>query len=153
MSLKSFALVTLVVVTGLASGTGCGSSPAVLPPTDGLQEADGTEETSDLSEAEQLAADRDVMEQLRANGADLSLPTRIIHYLYFPTEAAAIAARQRVPQNLTAEVSNAEGEWELTASHTEVPSLDNIAGVRIVLMKIAADIGGAYDGWEAAVSQ
>lgn len=133
----------------LAVGLGCASAPET-PPAD--REEVAPEENIPLSEAEQLEADRAVLTQLREAGADLTKPTHIIHYLYFATEDAANAARAQVAAPLSGTVDDAEGEWELAVEHDAVPTLDNIARVRQLLMAVAAHQGGAYDGWEAAVT-
>lgn len=96
-------------------------------------------------------ADGAVLKQMVAAGADLSKPTHIIHYAYFKDEPSAVAARGLVPESFGREVVRGEAEWALKVDHTDVPSLANITRVRELLTGIAAQKGGSYDGWEAAI--
>jgi len=139
-------------IVSIVLGFGCASAPVETPLDDSADGPDTLDENVPLSEAAQVEADRAVLAQLQQTGADLTKPTHIIHYLYFASQDAAVAARAHVPAPLVATVDDAEGEWELAVAHDDVPSLANIAKVRQQLMAIAAAHRGAYDGWEAAVT-
>ena len=99
--------------------------------------------------------DAGVLHQLRQSGSDLTEPTHVLFYLYTPTEAAArrIAARG-ADGVLTADVRPAasdDGTWLCLIEGMLVPSLTVIRQYREKFEALAADEGGEYDGWEAAV--
>ena len=100
-------------------------------------------------------ADAQTLGALRDAGADLTRPTEVNYYLYFPTRAAAerAAASARTPE-FTAEVSEgADGEsWLCLATAQMVPSESAIRAATTRLKALAESLGGDYDGWEAAVT-
>jgi len=103
-----------------------------------------------------LEADRQTLGALRDAGADLTKPTEVNFYLYFPTQAAATrAASQAQTPELPARVMPAaDGKaWLCFVSGTMVPSESAIRAASARLQAVANALGGDYDGWEAAVSQ
>jgi hypothetical protein len=103
-----------------------------------------------------LESDRQTLVALRDAGADLTKPTEVNFYLYFPTQAAAAdAASQAQTPELPARVMPAaDGKaWLCFVSGTMVPSESAIRAASARLQAVASALGGDYDGWEAAVSQ
>jgi hypothetical protein len=103
-----------------------------------------------------LEADRQTLNALRKAGADLTRPTEVNFYLYFPTRAAAAnAAAQAKTPELPARVEPAaDGKaWLCFVSGTMVPTELAIRAASTRLQAVATALGGEYDGWEAAVSR
>lgn len=92
------------------------------------------------------------MVALRDTGADLWHPRLTRHYLYFGTRAAADEAARRLrAEGIEVEVRESPGHgWLALASHTVVIRPKTIRDVRRPFEAVAADLGGEYDGWEAA---
>ncbi|MBV8223166.1 MAG: ribonuclease E inhibitor RraB, partial [Candidatus Eremiobacteraeota bacterium] len=104
-------------------------------------------------------ADLATLDGMRHAGADLSKPTEISHYLYFPTkdlaDQAAVDLRSqgyKVTVDTPAMVRPNEA-WLAQATQTVVPSIDYLHKTRVELTALAAKLGGTYDGWEAAVKK
>ena len=98
--------------------------------------------------------DRAVLEQLRQAGSDLSRPHPIDHYLYFPKEDAARSAANVLRgegYRVDVRVGADEVNWLALASHSIVPTPQTIAETTARMEKLAASLGGEYDGWQAAV--
>ena len=101
-------------------------------------------------------ADRQTLHALRDAGADLTKPTEVNFYLYFPTEAAATAAAaQAWSSSLPTRVvpGAMDSGWLCLASGTLVPTDEAIRAASTRLQAVAAEHGGEYDGWEAAVER
>jgi len=99
--------------------------------------------------------DRQVMAQLQAAGADLTKPRDTVHWLYFPSQAAAERAGQRLAADgYTIDVApSAEkdsSQWRVRANHLLVVQPSTFSTVRSLMDQVARDGGGDYDGWEAA---
>jgi hypothetical protein len=100
--------------------------------------------------------DKVVLRQLEAHGADLSKPTRFIHYLLFPDRERAIGAGKLIADHLGYDVRGSapqqpEGAWIVMAEREEIPTLGNIDRMRQALTLAADQHGGEYDEWEAAI--
>jgi hypothetical protein len=100
------------------------------------------------------AVDEDVVRQLRALGADLTLPRHVRHFLYFQEEGfARRAAEQLEKADYTATVSAPSEEiplWTVVAEGYRVIGEGTVPGFRAWFEQIAADYNGEYDGWEPA---
>ena len=107
----------------------------------------------------EAAADRQVIEQLTAAGADLSQPREVVHYVHLPSRESAEAFAPMVAnQGYAPEIREAAPEsgddirpWTVAATAHTVVSEEGVAAARRVFTELAAEYGGAYDGWEAAV--
>jgi hypothetical protein len=104
-----------------------------------------------------LEADRQTLRALRDAGADLTKPTEVHFYLYFPTQTAAAdaAAQARTPELQQARVEPAAhgNGWLCFVSGTMVPSESAIRAASQRLQAVAKSFAGEYDGWEAAVTK
>ena len=102
-----------------------------------------------------LEADRQTLNALQKAGADLTKPTEVSFYLYFPTQAAAADAAARAQtQELPARVvpGTESKAWLCLVSGMMVPTELAIRAASTRLQAVATSLGGEYDGWEAAVS-
>jgi regulator of ribonuclease activity B len=100
------------------------------------------------------SGDAEVIDELRAAGADLSQAREVRYYLYLPTEEAANDVADRVADgNRAIEVSPAATGSDWLVLITEVAIVDEatMAARRDEFESAVADAGGEYDGWEAAV--
>jgi hypothetical protein len=106
--------------------------------------------------------DRNALDAMRRNGADLSKPTRITFYLYVPklTDAreAADALEQRGfsivlerPLRTASNGVQARTDWGVEASRTQKPTAANLRAARAMFNGLALRLHGTYDGWEAGV--
>jgi hypothetical protein len=102
-----------------------------------------------------LEGDRQTLNALRKAGADLTRPTEVNFYLYFPTQAAAAdaAAQAQTPELPARVMPGPDGKaWLCFVSGTMVPTELAIRAASTRLQAVATSLGGEYDGWEAAVS-
>lgn len=94
------------------------------------------------------------LKQLRGRGADLTRPRHVLHFLYFPEEAAARkAAEAIVVAGYEASVTEPEGriaQWGVRAETTRVVNESTVHAFRSWFEQVAAEHEGEYDGWEAA---
>jgi len=101
-------------------------------------------------------ADSRVIDLMAEVGADLSRPTNVTHYLYFSTRHSAERAGEQLRERaFDARVGRpllGRREWCLFASHTAVVSDSSIGLLRATMDRLAAELGGTYDGWEAMVA-
>ena len=100
------------------------------------------------------SGDAEVIDQLRAAGADLSQPREVRYYLYVPTEEQAHEVVDRVADgNRGIEVTPAATGTDWLVLITEVAVVDEatLEARRQEFESAVADVGGEYDGWEAAV--
>jgi hypothetical protein len=93
-----------------------------------------------------------VLDELRRAGCDLSFPHRVRHYLYLPNEKQAKkvahklqAAGYEIEVRLGADGIN----WLVLINHSIVLTEQAILNVRSQLEKLALELHGEYDGWEA----
>ena len=101
-------------------------------------------------------ADRQTLDALRNAGADLTRPTEVNFYLYFPTQAAATnaAAQAQTPELPARVMPGADGKaWLCFVSGTMVPTELAIRAASTRLQAVATALGGEYDGWEAAIAK
>jgi hypothetical protein len=100
--------------------------------------------------------DRMILDMLRLQGADLSLPREVLHYSYFADEATANAAADAIRgagYEVRVEPSSAgDGTWLALATGERVVDETTVDGVRARFDQVAGEHGGEYDGWEAAAS-
>jgi regulator of RNase E activity RraB len=110
----------------------------------------------DLSETRE--GDRIVIEQLQKNGADLSKPREVKHYLFVPTaQCASQAATElrndgyEVEERTTTPVGqDSSNPFLVLARKGDLVNLQSVEEMRQHFEKLAVDCGGEYDGWEAA---
>ena len=101
--------------------------------------------------------DRAVLHQLVSQGADLSKPRHVVHYLYVHTPhhqaEAAVAVRalgwEAEPRPPLPDYPN---DWLVLAQrHGVVLTPKEVAATRGSLEQLATRLGGQYDGWEASI--
>ena len=99
--------------------------------------------------------DSRVIDLMAEVGADLTAATEVNHYLYFPNEDAAERAGRRLRERGFAthlgEPIRGSADWCLLATHTVAVSESMIGLFRSSMERLAAELGGKYDGWEALV--
>lgn len=100
--------------------------------------------------------DAQTLQQLAKAGANLTMPTHVISYLYVPDESRARSAAGELEHaGYQVEVRTAASgpSWLALATITMVPSAENIALLRGRFESLATQLGGEFDGWEAAVTK
>jgi regulator of ribonuclease activity B len=94
------------------------------------------------------------LRQLRKLGADLSKPRHMIHVLYFPSEETAHDAADRIRRTawyaIVEPPTEPIDEWSVRVEGERVVAADSVSAFRSWFEHIAAELGGDYDGWEAA---
>jgi hypothetical protein len=106
-----------------------------------------------------IEGDRLVLEQLSAAGADLSQPREVVHYVHLPSrEAAEAFVPMVVNQGFEPQIREPLPEsaddprpWTVVATSHAVVTVEGVAAARRSFTELAAEYGGAYDGWEAGV--
>jgi len=106
-----------------------------------------------------VEGDRLVLEELNAAGADLSQPREVVHYVHLPSrEAAEAFAPMVVNQGFEPQIREPGPEsaddprpWTVAATSRMVVTEDDVALARRNFTELAAEYGGAYEGWDAAV--
>ncbi len=81
-------------------------------------------------------------------------PHMLVHYLYVPNReiAATISNELRQRGFQTEDRLGADGvDWLVLARHQVVPTGEVLTSTRQLMEKLAADVNGEYDGWEAEV--
>lgn len=105
--------------------------------------------------ARPLSGDARVIAQLKAAGSNLSRPHPMEFFLYFPSEAAAVRASQRIATRgfRTGVRPAADGgaRWLVLAGKDLVPLERTLLDIRREFSTIAAAEGGDYDGWGSTV--
>jgi hypothetical protein len=99
--------------------------------------------------------DRETLDAMKAHGADLTKPTEISFYLYFPAEddaenAAAALRRSGYTAEVRPPLPDFD-EWLCYATREMVPSATGIDHARSELESLANRFGGDFDGWEAEI--
>ena len=110
--------------------------------------------------------DRQVLALLLEHGADLTKPTHIVHYLYFPSSEAAEIAEAELKStgftNIRINRSPPANFWErivgsktfsFIAEQNAVPSEERVFRTTEKLNALAEQLDGEYDGWEAAIQK
>ncbi|MBD0337756.1 MAG: ribonuclease E inhibitor RraB [Thermoleophilia bacterium] len=106
-----------------------------------------------------IEADRVVLEQLSEAGADLSQPREVIHHVHLPSREAAEAFAPMVANlgyeprvlDVASEPADDVRPWTVSATAQTVVTEENVAAARRAFTELAAEYGGAYDGWQATV--
>jgi hypothetical protein len=96
--------------------------------------------------------DAAVIAQLVAAGADLSRPRPVDFFLYFPTEAAARQAGDRVAgeaREVTVQPAASGPMWLVQVVETMVVDLDAMHARTEEFGRVSSELGGEYDGWGA----
>lgn len=100
-------------------------------------------------------AERALIQRIRDSGNDPTQANETTHYLYFANrEAASGAASELKARGYSVELREPRPQipdWAVVAKHQLVISEENVGLVRSAMEGIAAQFGGSYDGWEAAV--
>jgi len=102
-----------------------------------------------------LAAENaEVLESIAARGTDLSVPRMIdfAHLLYSEPAAsqfrdAAETAGYRVEISPATDRDGDQGVWDVVASSTMVPTVEQITRCEAELDTLARSFGGHADGW------
>ena len=109
----------------------------------------------------QAASDLRVIESLESRGDELTAARRIDHWAYFAAEDGMQAfarwleaegygvesAKQVNPED----VADLEHPWRVVFFNEMVPTIQNVSRVTAKLSDMAAELDGAYDGWETGV--
>jgi hypothetical protein len=97
-------------------------------------------------------ADALVLEHLEHLGCDRATPRECRHYVYVRTERGAQTVARGIAASAGwhAGVETAGRCWLVTASVVTALDDDVVRDTRTWLQLLAAEHGGAYDGWEAA---
>lgn len=95
--------------------------------------------------------DRKVVELMKTMGSDVSKSRPVWFYFYFPDEdrAQTFARRLKGMQFKVETGPAATGDkWLCLAERNMVPDVDILEGLRKLLLPLANNLGGEYDGWE-----
>jgi uncharacterized protein (TIGR01619 family) len=101
----------------------------------------------------QHMGNRQVVEHLEDSGDTLEIPRKVEHWLYFESAkmmkrfAKAVKKEGFALENETQE----EGKYILTISRVDVVDFQSINEVTDLLVEIAEQYEGEYDGWETVV--
>ena len=104
------------------------------------------------SAREPADGDASVIAQLVAVGADLSKSRPVDFFLYFPTEAAARQAGDRVAgeaREVTVQPAASGPMWLVQVVETMVVDLDAMHARTDEFGSVSRELGGEYDGWGA----
>ena len=96
--------------------------------------------------------DAAVIAQLVAVGANLAKPRPVDFFMYFPTEAAARQASDRVAgeaREVTVQPAASGPTWLVQVVETMVVDLDAMHACTDEFERISRELGGEYDGWGA----
>lgn len=96
--------------------------------------------------------DAAVIAQLVAVGADLAKPRPVDFFLYFPTEAAARQAGDRVAgeaREVTVQPAASGPMWLVQVVETMVVELKAMHARTDEFGRTSRELGGEYDGWGA----
>jgi hypothetical protein len=99
------------------------------------------------------AGDQIILDRREQEGADLSRPRNIRHYLYFPTRSAASQAAQAFQVlGFSGEVREGADHknWLALAQGATTVNRASVADMRKRLTELASILKGEYDGWEAS---
>jgi len=100
--------------------------------------------------------DAATIRQLARAGADLSQPRETLHYLYVGREADAATAKVRLAgegRAIETRPAATGGGWLVLLETDMVVGLDAIHALRAEIESVASQVGGEYDGREAAVPE
>ena len=103
-----------------------------------------------------MAASRAMCETLEASGDARTIVREIDHWAYFPcpdSRARFVEAALEAGLRLRG-TSEPMGLWETYGAqvyHLDVPSDEAIDAVTLLLLDLAANAGGDYDGWETRI--
>src|ERR1041385_6747317 len=97
--------------------------------------------------------DREVLNALREHGDALIQPREIVHWAYFPTGGARanfVEAALQIGFKLDGTIEPSENYREFGArvSHIEIPGEEIMDRVTALLLQLAEQYSGEYDGWE-----
>jgi MFS family permease len=99
--------------------------------------------------------DQHTLDALTDEGADLALETDVQLFLLFPGEGHARSAQSVVQREGHVGDVLAPDEpdtpWVLAVHRRFVPTLENVRAARARYTSLATELGGTFDGWEAAV--
>lgn len=141
---RSFNSVSFALAVALAAATfACGT-----------HEEKNENKNVDQVNAQEVAQDNDVLDQLRSAGSNLSKPHQIEFYLYLPSQADAEAAEAEL-RSMGYSVTVRAGANNINllclASRRMMPTIQELTVARILFKGMAMRYRGAYDGWEAAI--
>jgi hypothetical protein len=149
MSLLSSLLARLLARLNPSVARGSQSNLSSVVSSAGLEKV-WLDEVRDATEG-----DRQILTTLRSAGADLSQARHQRHFFHFPTVDGARFARERLTthgfQSRTEKESIQPPSWLVVAEKVAVVDENVAMGYRQDLTALATDLGGRYEGWEAAV--
>ena len=111
----------------------------------------GAAESSQVDEG-----DAQVVQSLKDNGSDLSKPHPIDFYFYFRDRMSAEKLRDELTGpgwKLDVHQTPDSSDWTVIASTVMVPDLQAISELTVKFNALSSELGGEYDGWEAAVTK
>ena len=132
----SLALAALLAAVALA----CGAPPE----KQGVSRVD----------ADEVAQDKEVLDQLRTAGSNLAKPHNIEFYLYVPSQADAEGAEAELRSMgyaVTVRAAPENNNWLCLASRRMMPTIRELTDARGLFKGMAMRYRGAYAGWEAAI--
>jgi hypothetical protein len=97
------------------------------------------------------------MGQMVQAGADLNQPRHALYYLYFATQdaadqGAARAAAAGYDADVREPLPEYPGQWSLVCDrHDALLDVEGVKAADDLFQGIADDLGGEFDGWEAAL--
>jgi hypothetical protein len=95
-----------------------------------------------------------VLTQLRSVGSDIAKPHGFDFYLYFPTEAAARQAGERLSKSdyrVQVRPAAKGDDWLCLASTTLTPETAPLADIGRLFDLLAKKFRGEFEGWEGEV--
>jgi hypothetical protein len=98
--------------------------------------------------------DLQLLGAIKDNGSDLDAPRHVLHYLYFPSEAAATKASEACQGQgwecaVREPLPEFPGQWAVVAEQASaVLTLDFVRGNTDFFEEVAALYDGEHDGWE-----
>jgi hypothetical protein len=101
-----------------------------------------------------IAVQQRLIGEMQQMGADLTQPTDVCHLLAFPSRQIARHASERLEIggfHVTTLDEDVGGDWLVFASNEQLLNDRYLALVRISMERLAAEFGGRYDDWEAAI--
>lgn len=92
----------------------------------------------------------EVLESFAARGTDLSIPRKVDFAHLFTSESDAAhfkEAAERGGYQVCAERDDQQDAWDVIASSTIIPSVEQITQIELQLDVLAQSLGGRADGW------
>ena len=107
-----------------------------------------------IDHPQQPDPDKEVLEQLRSAGSNMSKPHKIDFFLYAPSESVAIKMKEvLLSKGFSAQVKKSEKghDWLCQGFKEMIPSYDSLLVIRSEFTELTKKYGGQYDGWGCPV--